>query len=199
MNNDTYQRIYTKDEYLAELSRYLHKLPQDDYESAMAYFREYFEEAGPENEAQAMRDLGTPKEAASEILQNLLHDDNGARKNDTARTLKIAAIAMLLSPIGWLGLLFGGIFLVVAAAMIFAIIVSAVAVDAALFYSGGCLILASFGMISESLSAAAVISGGGILAIGAGLLIITIGLALCRAIAYGAVTLFHRLSQKGRA
>ena len=102
MNNDTYQRIYTKDEYLAELSRYLHKLPQDDYESAMAYFREYFEEAGPENEAQAMRDLGTPKEAASEILQNLLHDDNGARKNDTARTLKIAAIAMLLSPIGWL-------------------------------------------------------------------------------------------------
>ena len=101
MNNDTYQRIYTKDEYLAELSRYLHKLPQDDYESAMAYFREYFEEAGPENEAQAMRDLGTPKEAASEILQNLLHDDNGARKNDTARTLKIAAIAMLLSPIGW--------------------------------------------------------------------------------------------------
>ena len=155
MNNDTYQRIYTKDEYLAELSRYLHKLPQDDYESAMAYFREYFEEAGPENEAQAMRDLGTPKEAASEILQNLLHDDNGARKNDTARTLKIAAIAMLLSPIGWLGLLFGGIFLVVAAAMIFAIIVSAVAVDAALFYSGGCLILAAFGMISESLSAAA--------------------------------------------
>lgn len=193
MNNDTYQRIYTKDEYLAELSRYLHKLPQDDYESAMAYFREYFEEAGPENEAQAMRDLGTPKEAASEILQNLLHDDNGAR------TLKIAAIAMLLSPIGWLGLLFGGIFLVVAAAMIFAIIVSAVAVDAALFYSGGCLILAAFGMISESLSAAAVISGGGILAVGAGLLIITIGLALCRAIAYGAVTLFHRLSQKGRA
>lgn len=198
MNNDTYQRIYTKDEYLAELSRYLHKLPQDDYESAMAYFREYFEEASPENEAQAMRDLGTPKEAASEILQNLLHED-GAHVKDTARTIKIAAIAMLLSPIGWLGLLFGGIFLVVAAAMIFAIIVSAVAVDAALFYSGGCLILAAFGMISESLSAAAVISGGGILAIGAGLLIITIGLALCRAIAYGAVTLFHRLSQKGRA
>lgn len=198
MNNDTYQRIYTKDEYLAELSRYLHKLPQDDYESAMAYFREYFEEAGPENEAQAMRDLGTPKEAASEILQNLLHED-GAHVKDTARTIKIAAIAMLLSPLGWLGLLFGGIFLVAAAAMIFAIIVSAVAVDAALFYSGGCLILAAFGMISESLSAAAVISGGGILAIGAGLLIITIGLALCRAIAYGAVTLFHRLSQKGRA
>lgn len=198
MNNDTYQRIYNKEAYLDELRRYLRKLPADDYENAMEYFIEYFEEAGPENEAQAIRDLGTPKEAASEILQNLLHED-GTEKSDTARTLKIAAIAMLLSPIGWLGLLFGGIFLVVAVALIFAIIVSAVAVDAALFYSGGCLIIAACGMISQSLAAAAVVSGGGILAIGAGLLILTIGLALCRAIAYGTVRLFHRLSQKGRA
>ena len=199
MNNDTYQRIYTKDEYLAELSRYLHKLPQDDYESAMAYFREYFEEAGPENEAQAMRDLGTPKEAASEILQNLLHDDNGARKNDTARTLKIAAIAMLLSPLGWLGLLFGGIFLVASGALIVALVAAAFAVLAALFYSGGALVIAAGGMMGQSLAAAAVISGGGVLAIGLGLLIVTICLALCRAIAHGAASLFHRLSQKGRA
>lgn len=199
MNNDTYQRIYTKDEYLDELRRYLRKLPPDDFDSAMEYFTEYFEEAGTENEAQAIRDLGTPKEAASEILQNLLHDDDSARKKDTARTLKIAAIAMLLSPLGWLGLFFGGILLVVAAAMSFAIIISAVAMDAALFYSGGCLILAAFDMIGQSLAAAAVISGGGILSIGAGLLVLAIGLALCRVIAHGVVQLFHRLSQKGRA
>lgn len=198
MNNDTYQRIYTKDEYLDELRRYLRKLPPDDFDSAMEYFTEYFEEAGPENEAQAIRDLGTPKEAASEILQNLLHDDSTYKK-DTARTLKIAAIAMLLSPIGWLGLLFGGMLLITAAAVIVAIIVCAVGIDAALFYSGGCLILAAFGMISQSLAAAAVICGGGILAIGAGLLIVTIGLALCRVIAHGAARLFFRLSKKGRA
>lgn len=198
MNNDTYQRIYTKDEYLAELSRYLHKLPQDDYESAMAYFREYFEEAGPENEAQAMRDLGTPKEAASEILQNLLHED-GAHVKDTARTIKIAAIAMLLSPLGWLGLLFGGIFLVASGALIVALVAAAFAVLAALFYSGGALVIAAGGMMGQSLAAAAVISGGGVLAIGLGLLIVTICLALCRAIAHGAASLFHRLSQKGRA
>lgn len=198
MNTDTYQRIYTKDEYLAELSRYLHKLPQDDYESAMAYFREYFEEAGPENEAQAMRDLGTPKEAASEILQNLLHED-GAHVKDTARTIKIAAIAMLLSPLGWLGLLFGGIFLVASGALIVALVAAAFAVLAALFYSGGALVIAAGGMMGQSLAAAAVISGGGVLAIGLGLLIVTICLALCRAIAHGAASLFHRLSQKGRA
>lgn len=199
MSNDTYQRILTKDEYLAELSRYLRKLPQDDYDSAMAYFREYFEEAGPENEAQAMADLGTPKEAAAELLQNLLHDDGQQRKSDTARTLKIAAIAMLLSPLGWLGLIVGGVLLVAAAAVVVAIIVSAVAIDAALFYSGGALLIYAFGLLGQSLAAAGVIGGSGILCLGLGLLIVTIGLALCRGIVYGAVALIQRLSQKGRA
>lgn len=199
MSNDTYQRILTKDEYLAELSRYLRKLPQDDYDSAMAYFREYFEEAGPENEAQAMADLGTPKEAAAELLQNLLHDDGQQHKSDTARTLKIAAIAMLLSPLGWLGLIVGGVLLVAAAAVVFAIIVSAVAIDAALFYSGGALLIYAFGLLGQSLAAAGVIGGSGILCLGLGLLIVTIGLALCRGIVYGAVALIQRLSQKGRA
>ena len=198
MNNDTYQRIYTRDEYLAELRHYLRKLPPDDYESAMEYFIEYFEEAGPENEAQAIRDLGTPKESASEILQNLLNE-NTTHKSDTARTIKIAAIAMLLSPLGWLGLFFGGILLVASGALIVALVAAAFAVLAALFYSGGALIVSSFDMIGQSLAAAVVISGGGILAIGLGLLIVTICLALCRAISHGAASLFHRLSQKGRA
>lgn len=157
MSNDTYQRILTKDEYLDELSRYLRKLPQDDYDSAMAYFREYFEEAGPENEAQAMADLGTPKEAAAELLQNLLHDDGQRHQNDTARTLKIAAIAMLLSPLGWLGLIVGGALLVAAAAVVATIIASAVAVDAALFYSGGALLIYAFDILGQSLAAAGVI------------------------------------------
>ena len=198
MNNDTYQRIYTRDEYLAELRHYLRKLPPDDYESAMEYFTEYLDDAGPENEAQAIRDLGTPKEAASEILQNLLHED-GAHAKDTARTIKIAAIAMLLSPLGWLGLLFGGIFLVASGALIVALVAAAFAVLPALFYSGGALIVSSFDMIGQSLAAAAVISGGGVLAIGMGLLVVTLCLALCRAVAHGAARLFHRLSQKGRA
>ena len=198
MNNDTYQRIYTRDEYLAELRHYLRKLPPDDYKSAMEYFTEYLDEAGPENEAQAIRDLGTPKEAASEILQNLLNE-NTTQKSDTARTIKIAAIAMLLSPLGWFGLFFGGILLVASGALIVALVAAAFAVLAALFYSGGALIVSSFDMIGQSLAAAVVISGGGILAIGLGLLIVTICLALCRAISHGAASLFHRLSQKGRA
>ena len=42
----------TKETHLAELAHHLKKLPKDDYQNAMAYYTEYFDEAGPENEAQ---------------------------------------------------------------------------------------------------------------------------------------------------
>ena len=53
----------TRTEYIAKLTKYLRRLPQKDYEEALEYFMEYFEEAGPENEAQVIAELGTPKEA----------------------------------------------------------------------------------------------------------------------------------------
>ena len=42
-----------------------------DYDKALAYFDEYFEDAGPENEQQAIADLGSPEEAAKELIMNL--------------------------------------------------------------------------------------------------------------------------------
>ena len=36
----------TRTEYLNQLKHYLKRLPHTDYEEAMDYFKEYFEEAG---------------------------------------------------------------------------------------------------------------------------------------------------------
>lgn len=57
-----------RSEYLKELDKYLKKLPQSDYQNAMEYFTEYFDEAGEER---AMEELGTPREAAEDIFGNL--------------------------------------------------------------------------------------------------------------------------------
>ena len=54
----------TKTDYLAALEKYLKTLPEADYKEAMDYFTEYFEEAGSENEAQVIEELGDPKDAA---------------------------------------------------------------------------------------------------------------------------------------
>ena len=44
----------TRQEYMEELKKYLKRLPQEDFDNAIEYFSEYFEEAGPEKEQQVM-------------------------------------------------------------------------------------------------------------------------------------------------
>ena len=48
----------TRKEYMEQLRKYLKRLPKEDYENAIEYFSEYFDEAGPENEQQVMEELG---------------------------------------------------------------------------------------------------------------------------------------------
>ena len=64
----------TRQEYMEELKKYLKRLPQEDFDNAIEYFSEYFEEAGPEKEQQVMRELGEPNEAARELFLNLLQE-----------------------------------------------------------------------------------------------------------------------------
>ena len=47
----------TKTEYMKILTHNLRRLPKEDYDRAIEYFEEYFAEAGPENEQQAIADL----------------------------------------------------------------------------------------------------------------------------------------------
>ena len=61
----------TKSEYMKKLSYSLRKLPKEDFNQAIDYFEEYFAEAGEENEQQAIEDLGSPEDAAKELIMNL--------------------------------------------------------------------------------------------------------------------------------
>ena len=103
----------TSQEYLKQLEKYLKKLPQSDYEDAMEYFTEYFADAGPENEQAVIEELGTPKQAAAELMRNLLDkkvDEREAMKQEEKRKEKkkttganvvwIAILALFAAPIG---------------------------------------------------------------------------------------------------
>ena len=100
-------------EYLKQLEKYLRKLPQSDYEDAMEYFTEYFADAGPENEQAVIKELGTPKQAAAELMRNLLDkkvDEREAmekeekqkekKKTTGANVVWIAILALFAAPIG---------------------------------------------------------------------------------------------------
>ena len=103
----------TSEEYLKQLEKYLRKLPQSDYKDAMEYFTEYFADAGPENEQAVIKELGTPKQAAAELMRNLLDkkvDECEAMEKEEKRKEKkkttganvvwIAILALFAAPIG---------------------------------------------------------------------------------------------------
>ena len=61
----------TRSDYMTILAHHLRRLPREDYNRAIAYFEEYFDDAGPQQEQNAIEDLGSPEEAAKELIMNL--------------------------------------------------------------------------------------------------------------------------------
>ena len=61
----------TRKEYMEQLRKYLKRLPKEDYENAIEYFSEYFDEAGPENEQQVMEELGEPEKKRRNCRQKV--------------------------------------------------------------------------------------------------------------------------------
>ena len=52
-------------EFMKILRSELRRLPEDERNSALEYYEEYFDEAGPQKEQQVLENLGNPKKIAS--------------------------------------------------------------------------------------------------------------------------------------
>ena len=191
----------TRTEYIAKLTKYLRKLPQKDYEEALEYFMEYFEEAGPENEAQVIAELGTPKEAAHEVISRLLDEkiieDKSSLRNKTT-ILWIAILAVLASPVALPILLFLLAMIVTLLMIIFAVILTALALTFALLISGVYTFFTSFSLLSVSLASTLFGGGLGLLMFGGALLLLLISFEICKLIVKLITLLIKWLIKKGR-
>ena len=58
-------------EFMQQLERLLLDIPEHDRLDAIAYYNDYFDEAGPENEVNVLRELGSPERVASIIKADL--------------------------------------------------------------------------------------------------------------------------------
>ncbi len=61
-----------KETYLQDLKKALKILPQYDRDEAVEFYEEYFDEAGVENEAKVIEELGEPKVLAKKILVDVV-------------------------------------------------------------------------------------------------------------------------------
>lgn len=59
----------TRNEFLSALEQYLSPLPYEERRDALNYYEEYLDAAGPDHEAQAIAELGSPAEVARKILE----------------------------------------------------------------------------------------------------------------------------------
>ena len=164
----------TRTDYLTQLETYLNKLPEADRIEAMDYFKELFDDAGSEGEEELIASLGTPKEAAHDILSDLLDkkvNEAPAQKNNR-QLLHIALLALLVAPIGipvGIGILMAIIGIFIAAV---SVILAFFAVSVTGILLGGLFIIESFSVLVEAKSAFILIFGAGLLAIGASSLVL---------------------------
>ena len=54
-------------EFLAELEQRLSGIPEEERQAAIQYYADYLADAGEENEAEAIRELGSPEKVAESI------------------------------------------------------------------------------------------------------------------------------------
>ena len=191
----------TKVEYLAKLDKYLRKLPKEDYQEAMDYFSEYFEEAGPENEAQVIAELGTPKEAARDIISRLLDEkiiDQEKTPKSRVSMVWLAILAILSAPVT----LPLALFLFLAVITILALGVAAIAVvlslGVAFLTSGIYMLFDSWSYLNISFSATALSFGLGPLALGLSLLALLAAGAVCKVVGRSIVNLARKTENKRR-
>jgi len=97
--------IMTKTAFLAELQRRLTVLPASEANAAIAYYDEYLSEAGQENEAAAIAELGSPAQVAAGVLSDQVYADASGEQKSIKKGLGalwlVVAGLLLVSPFGW--------------------------------------------------------------------------------------------------
>lgn len=101
----------SRDEFLRELRSRISHLPAEELEAAMAYYNEYFDEAGEEA---ALRELGAPAEAAARIIADYEERNNALPVPKSANPVMRA----LSIPLGRTLLCIAGILLLILALLL---------------------------------------------------------------------------------
>lgn len=176
----------TREEYMAKLQKYLRKLPKQDYEDAIEYFNEYFSDTDEEGQQKLMEELGTPKEAAADLMCNLLdrklqeQDTDIEEKKSKKGIITLSVLAILSTPVTvplFIALL--AVLFAVAICVVCVIFSDFIAVFSILLV-GGKLLLRGLVSFPYSVSGALTITGCGLLGFGFAILLYLLGIYLCK-------------------
>ena len=201
----------TRDEYLKQLNKYLKKLPKADYDDAMEYFTEYFSETDDNEAKKLMDELGTPKEAACDIISNILDKRIDEKKQADSEKKQVDSDKKSVFGVLWIALL--AIFalpvatplLISGLIVMFCVLLCVVLAVLCVFLFGVCAAIAGMAVIARaivtvklSISSAIMLSGLGLAAIGVGIIIVLLGVLCVRLFAELTIKFAHKASKRGK-
>jgi len=160
-------------EFLAQLKNKLNSLPAEEIANALAYYDEYFNEAGPENEQGVIAELGSPSEVASKIIGEFAIRNINAKGTTKSglSAIWIIVLGLFASPIA-LPLAIAAAALVFAlVAVVFSVLVAVAATAGALILSGIALLVASILLLFSDFATAIFFMGVALLSGACGLIL----------------------------
>lgn len=174
--------------YMEAMERELRRLPKEEREEAILYYSEYFDDAGPEHEAEVIEELGAPKETAAQILREVaikrLEEPEKAAKKGLS-TVWIVILGLCAAPIGLpllLALITVGLALVIC---VLAVFFAVLFVGVTLLAAGVIGVGAGFYFMPTQFASALAVAGSSFMVVGIGLLFLLAGCYCCKVIFKG--------------
>ena len=155
--------------FLYELRKELRRLPAEEIENTIAFYDEYFSEAGSEHEQEILAELGSPKAVAAKVIGEFALSGGSDSKKTNA--LWMVILAVCASPIA-LPLV------IIVIAVVFALVVSLFAVGFSLAASGAAITLAGVVTLIAGFVALFLSPATGLLYIGTALFALSAGILL---------------------
>ena len=178
-----------RSEFLSQLEQHLSGISQEEIYDAIAYYNEYFDEAGPENEANVINELISPYAIAAQIKAESAVRGLNDKESPPPMKKGISAIWWVLLGIfalpvalplvfGTIGILIG----LIAAA--FGVIVSLVAIEAAAIFGGVLAVILGILAMPIHLPTGLFYLGIGLLVVGFSILLGLLVYALAKGLIY---------------
>lgn len=190
-----------RDEYIRHLEYRLRRLPKEEYDKAISYFKEYFEEAGPENEAQAIEDLGTPELAADQIIREFAVENAREPVKNVKHGVSavwIGILAVFAVPIGLPFALMLGVLGIMIVVIIFALILCVFVLTLSVAVSAIPCIIIGVWMLFTSFADGVATLGLGLIGLGIGILLVMGSIGLGKGGLHMITRLFGRIAKGGK-
>ena len=156
----------TRQSFMMQLRKKLKRLPPEEFEAAVSYYDEYFDEAG--DDQKVIAELGSPSEVAAKIISEFAYESAGQRERRTGRVFFIVLLGIFAGPIALPVAITLFAVLLVIVITVFAVLISLGAAAAGLMVGGLAYAVASFAVIAREPMTTLFFLGFGLLSVGIG-------------------------------